>query len=176
MKDLGNIHRTKILFDRQTIANRVAELGKKISEDYAGKSIVAIGVMKGSVIFFSDLVRHISRPVEFEFVGVKSYEGSVSTGHVQITSDVSMDIKDRHVLLVEDIVDTGMTIDFLTKLLKVRQPASLRICALLSKPDAHIMSHQLDYVGFEIAKEFVVGYGLDLDGGFRNLDHIVQIV
>lgn len=164
------------LFDEATIAKRIAELGKQISEDYENKSLVVVGVLKGSVIFLADLIRKISVPLEIEFIGVTSYQGTESTGHVQITQDLRCEIKGRHVLVVEDIVDTGLTIDYLLEVFNIRQPSSLKICTLLSKPDSQIMKRDLDYVGFEISKEFVVGYGLDLDGAYRQLPYIAQII
>lgn len=164
-----------VLFDQKAIAARVHELGQQISKDYQGQRLTLIGVLKGSFIFLADLVRSISLPVEVEFIGVSSYEGTVSSGEVRITNDLTVELKDRHVLLVEDIVDTGTTIDFLINTLQVRKPSSVKIACLLSKPETQIMSHRLDYVGFEISKEFVVGYGLDLDGQFRGLPEIMQM-
>jgi hypoxanthine phosphoribosyltransferase len=123
----------------------------------------------------ADLVRKISCPMNIEFIGVSSYEGTSSTGEVRITSDLYQEIRGRHVLVVEDIVDTGRTVDFLLDVLRVRGPKSLKICTLLSKPDAHIMNNKVDYVGFEITNEFVVGYGLDLDGNYREIPYIAQI-
>ncbi len=163
------------LFDEATLGRRVEELGAQISRDYGDSSIVVVGVLKGSFIFLADLVRYISLPTEIEFIGVSSYQGTESTGHVQITQDLRREIKGRHVLLVEDIVDTGLTMDYLVATLTVRKPASLKICTLLSKPETQLMKAQLDYVGFEISREFVVGYGLDLDEAYRNLPYIAQI-
>ncbi len=164
------------LFSEEVIARRIKELGKQISADYANRSLVCVAVLKGSVIFFADLMRAISVPVKFEFIGVKSYEGTSTTGHVQITTDLAADIKDKDVLVVEDVVDTGITIDFLLNTLKVREPKSIKVCTLLSKPDANIMKNTVDYVGFEISKEFVVGFGLDLDGDYRQLPYIAQVL
>lgn len=165
----------KPLFDEKALKQRIEELGAAISRDLDGQEITCVCVLKGSVLFFADLVRAIKLPVKFEFIGVKSYEGTTSTGHVQITTDLSADIKGKNVLVVEDIVDTGMTIDFLINTLNVREPKSLKVCALLSKPDAHVMKNTIDYVGFEISREFVIGYGLDLDGAYRNLPFIAQV-
>lgn len=165
----------KPFLDEKTIAEKVKELGKQISKDYVGKELVVIGVLKGSFVFLSDLVRHINVPLDVEFMGVTSYEGTSSTGHVRITTDLSADIQGCHVLLVEDIVDTGMTLDYIINLLKVRAPASLKVCAFLSKPDAHIMKHKLDYVGFEITNEFVIGYGLDYNGKYRELPYVARV-
>ena len=166
----------KPLFDENDLKKRVAELGKEISEEYKGQELICVGVLKGSVVFMADLVRAIDVPLQMEFIGVKSYDGSSSSGHVQITTDLGADIKGKNVLIIEDIVDTGMTLDYLINLLKVREPKSLKICALLSKPDAHIMKNNIHYVGYEISKEFVVGYGLDLDGHYRQLPFIAQVL
>lgn len=165
----------KTLFSKETLRQRIAELGQTISTDYAGQKIVVIGVLKGSFIFLADLVRAIKLPMEIEFIGVSSYEGTSSTGEVRITNDLTVEVQGKDVLLVEDIVDTGNTIDFLLDTLSVRKPKSLKIAALLSKPEAHQMNHNIDYIGFEISKEFVVGYGLDLDGNFRGIPEIRQI-
>ncbi len=167
---------TRPLFDAQAIARRVREMGAKITADYQGEPIVCIGVMKGALIFLADLARSIDLPVTMEFIGVSSYEGTSSTGHVRLTHDLSADIKDKHVLLVEDIIDTGRTIDYLIDVLRVRNPKSLRVASLLSKPESHVMVTPIDYVGFEITKEFVIGYGLDLDQYCRNLPYIAQVI
>jgi hypoxanthine phosphoribosyltransferase len=166
----------KPLFDEKTIAKRVSQLASDISRDFKDKEIICVGVLKGSILFYADLVRQLTIPVRFEFIGVKSYEGTTTTGHVQITSDLTSDISGKDVLVIEDVVDTGITVDFLLNTLKVRQPASIHICTLLSKPDANIMKNKIDYVGFEISKEFVIGYGLDLDGKYRALPYIAQVL
>jgi hypoxanthine phosphoribosyltransferase len=167
---------TRPLFDANTIARRVQELGAQITRDYAGQSIVCVGVMKGALIFLADLVRSIDLPTTIEFIGVSSYDGTSSTGHVRLTHDLSADIKDRHVLLVEDIIDTGRTIDYLMDTLRVRGPKSLRVASFLSKPEAHVLATPIDYIGFEISKEFVIGYGLDLDQYYRNLPYVAQVI
>lgn len=167
---------TRPLFDQEKLAKRAKELGEQITKDYKGKELVLVGVLKGSVPFLVDLMRHIDLGLSVEFVGVSSYEGKKSTGNVRITHDLTFDIKDKHVIIVEDIIDTGLTIDYLLELFNVRNPKSLKVCTLLSKPEAHIMKHTLDYVGFEITKEFVIGYGLDLDGKYRNLPYIAQVI
>ena len=166
----------KPLLTSDTIEKRVKELGAKITADYRHKDLVVIGVLKGSFIFLADLVRQIHLPLQVEFIGVSSYEGTKSTGEVRITCDLSIEVKDKDILVVEDIVDTGHTIDFLLHSLQVRKPKSLKIAALLSKPEAHVMDHKVDYTGFEISKEFVIGYGLDLDGAYRGLKDIMQVI
>lgn len=168
--------RMEPLFTEEVLAKRICELGEEISKDYKGtNNLICVGVLKGSVIFLADLLRKITVPTTLEFIGVKSYEGTVSSGHVQITSDLTAEVKGKDVLIIEDIIDTGMTIDYLINTLRVREPKSLKVCTLLSKPDVHIMRNDIDYVGFEISREFVVGYGLDLDGLYRGLPYIAQI-
>lgn len=164
------------LISQESIAKRVRELGRKITNDFRGEEVILVGVLKGSFIFLADLARAIALPVRVEFIGVASYAGTKSTGHVRITNDLSGEILAKNVILVEDIVDTGTTMDYLLDTLSVRGPKTLKVCTLLSKPAAHIMTHTLDYVGFEIGNEFVVGYGLDYDGRYRNLPEIGQII
>lgn len=164
------------LFTDQDIQKRIQELGQRISEDYRHEPLLVIGVLKGSFIFLADLVRAIDGECEIDFIGVASYEGTESSGQVRLTHDLSSEVMGKHVLVVEDIVDTGRTIDFLLDSLSIRKPKSLKIAALLSKPEAHVMQHPLDYVGFEISREFVVGYGLDYNGRYRQLPHIMQMI
>ncbi len=164
------------LISAEVIAKRVHALGQEISQHYQGRKLCVIGVLKGSFIFMADLIRAIDIPCEVEFIGVSSYEGMQSTGHVRINYDLSVDIEGKDVLLVEDIIDTGSTIDYLLKTLQVRNPASLKIACLLSKPEAHQITLLIDYVGFEISREFVIGYGLDLDGLYRNLPDLKQML
>ncbi len=155
---------------------RIAALGQSISKDFRGQSLCVVGVLKGSFIFLADLVRQLDLDCQVEFIGVSSYEGTQSTGHVRINYDLSEDIQGKHVLLVEDIIDTGTTIDYLRKTFAVRQPASLKVACLLSKPSCHQVEIPIDYVGFEIGPEFVVGYGLDLDGRYRQLPDLMQVL
>lgn len=162
------------LFDEKVIAKRVGEIGIQITRDFNGESLVVVGVLKGAFIFLADLVRQIKLPLQVEFIGVSSYEGT-SSGNIKITRDLSADIQGKNVLLVEDIIDTGKTIDHLLAILKTRGPKQVRVCALLSKPEAHVMKTHIDYTGFEISKEFVIGYGLDLDGDYRELPYIAQV-
>ena len=163
------------LFDEKRIATRIKELGAQITTDFRGEPVVCVGVLKGAFIFLADLVRAIDLPLTVEFIGVASYNGTQSTGHVRLTHDLSIDIKDKNVLLIEDIIDTGHTIDYLLDTLSVRGPKSLKIASFLSKPEAHQMQHTIDYVGFEITREFVIGYGLDLDQRYRNLPYLAQV-
>jgi hypoxanthine phosphoribosyltransferase len=165
----------KVLFDEQTIARRVAELGKVISKDYGTEGVVVICVLKGAAIFTADLVRKLTCPVDIEFIGCSSYVGTQSTGTVRITNDLTADIEGRRVLLVEDIVDTGRTVDYLCRFLQQKNPASVDVAALLVKPEAHEVPVQIRYHGFSITKEFVIGYGLDLDGKYRELPYVAQL-
>ena len=160
------------MISTEKVAARVRELGAKITKDYAGKDIVVIGVLKGSFIFLADLVRSIEAPLSIDFLGVSSYAGTVSTGVVNITQDLSKPIQGKHVLIVEDIVDTGLTLQYLVENLKTRNPASLRVACLLDKPSRAKVRVPVEYVGFTIDDEFVVGYGLDYEGLYRNMPYI----
>jgi hypoxanthine phosphoribosyltransferase len=160
------------LVSEQEIQAKVAELGRRISEDYAGSEILLIGLLRGAIVFLSDLMRAISIPVRLDFIGISSYGASTESGAVRLVMDLETDIAGRHVLVVEDIVDTGKTLSYLLENLKARQPASLRICALLDKPERRTVPIAIDYVGFEIADKFVVGYGLDFAEGYRNLPFV----
>ncbi|MEQ1501691.1 MAG: hypoxanthine phosphoribosyltransferase, partial [Myxococcota bacterium] len=162
--------RLEVLLDARSIAARIAELGVEIRGWYPPEAtITVVGVLKGSFLFMADLVRSIDGPVACEFLGVSSYEGENSSGAVQITHDLRADIAGKHVLLVEDIVDTGLTLEYLRRMLGARGPASLRVVALLDKPSRRKVPVEVDRVGFEIPDLFVVGYGLDLDQLYRNL-------
>lgn len=166
----------RILITREEIAARVRELGKEISRDYDGKDPLLVGVLKGAVVFLADLMRTVEIPLACDFIAVSSYGASSrSSGVVKITADLSQSIVGRHVLLVEDIIDTGRTVAYLSRNLETRQPASLRICALLDKLERREVEMALDYVGFTIPNEFVVGYGLDYGGLYRNLFHIAAL-
>ncbi len=158
------------------LQERIKALGAEINRDYAGHSMTLVGVLKGSFIFLADLVREITLDCEIEFIGVSSYEGMHSTGQVRIQTDLTKDMEGRNIILVEDIIDSGITIDYLTQLFELRKPRSLKVACLLSKPEAHKVPMNLHYVGFEISKEFVVGYGLDYNGLYRNLPDLMQVV
>jgi len=165
----------KELISADAIAARVAELGAQITKDYAGRTgdIVVIGVLKGSVIFLADLVRHVGLPVYIEFIGISSYgDATVSSGVVQITQDLSRPIEGKHVIVVEDIVDTGHTVHYLLENLATRRPASMALVSLLHKPERSEREIKIDYLGFTIPNKFVVGYGLDVAQQFRNLPFI----
>jgi hypoxanthine phosphoribosyltransferase len=162
------------LISAEAIATRVAELGAKITADYKDKEdVVVIGVLKGSIIFLADLARHIALPIKLEFIGISSYgDETVSSGVVQITQDVSKPIEGKHVIVVEDIVDTGHTVSYLLENLKTRRPASIALASLLHKPERQEREVKIDYLGFTIPNKFVVGYGLDVAQQYRNLPYI----
>ena len=162
----------KVLITEAELRARVAALGAQIARDYQGRSLVVIGVLKGSFIFLADLVRAIDLPISIDFIGISSYQGTHSTGVVQITSDLTRPIEGKNVLLVEDIVDTGLTMKYLLENLATRLPTSVKIAALLEKPSRAQVKIDIDYKGFVIPDEFVVGYGLDWDGKMRNLPFI----
>ena len=153
----------RILLTEEQIQNRIQELGEILSAEYADKDPVVVGVLKGVVVFYADMIRKINVPCQMDFMWISSYSGTSSTGTMQVRRDVSADIKGRHVLILEDIFDTGSSLDFTYKHLMSKEPASLKICTLLDKPSRRKegITLQADYVGFTIPNEFVVGYGLD---------------
>jgi hypoxanthine phosphoribosyltransferase len=159
-----------VLYSETDIQNRLAELAAAIEKDYQGKEILLVGVLKGAVMVMADLARHFGRHVEMDWMAVSSYgSGTKSSGVVRILKDLDTDINGRHVLVVEDIIDTGLTLSWLVSNLSSRGPASVEICTLLRKPGAQRMSVDVRYVGFDIPDEFVVGYGLDYNERYRNL-------
>ena len=163
----------EILIDEERLQARIHELGTEITADYAGKELLLVGVLKGAVFFMADLARCLPLPCSLDFMAVSSYGSSTgSSGVVRILKDLDMTIEGRDVLIVEDIIDSGLTLNYMMKTLRARKPASLEVCALLAKPTRHKIHLQCKYIGFEIPDEFVVGYGLDLAQKFRNLDHI----
>ena len=162
-----------VIIDEGALRSKVQELGAQITRDYAGRELTLVGVLKGSIFFLSDLARAIDLPVRIELMGVSSYlEGNKTSGEVRITHDVTTPMGGRHLLLVEDIVDTGLTMQFLLDNLKARQPASLKVCVLLEKPSRTKCKVTIDYRGFVIEDRFVVGYGLDLGERYRNLGFV----
>ncbi|TCK60867.1 hypoxanthine phosphoribosyltransferase [Seleniivibrio woodruffii] len=169
-------HILKEMLSEEEIQKRVKELGKQISADYADKNVLAVGVLKGSVIFMADLVREMEGSnVEIGFLAVSSYEGTDSSGSVRLLFDLDRPLEDTHVLIVEDILDTGNTLSYLTNMLSLRNPASMKLVALLDKPERRKAQINLDYRGFQIPDRFVVGYGLDYDGYYRNLKNICTV-
>jgi hypoxanthine phosphoribosyltransferase len=176
----------KVLISRQDIAKRVSELGAQIAKDFAGQSIIFVGVLKGAAIFLSDLARQVDLDATFDFIAVSSYgnrpspsqelkSGWDSTGEVKLTKDVDQTMKDKNVIVVEDILDTGLTMTYLKKMLLARQPRSLKVAALLDKPSRRKLPLEGDYIGFKIPDEFVVGYGLDYAEKYRNLADICVV-
>lgn len=164
----------EVLLSEAQIRERIEELGRMLSREYKDKNPVVIGVMKGVVIFYADMIRKITVPCEMEFMWISSYEGTDSSGNVVVKRDISADIKDRHVLILEDIFDTGNSLSFVYDHLMTKKPASLKICTLLDKPSRRKpgVTLQADYVGFTIPNAFVVGYGLDYNEYYRNLPYI----
>lgn len=162
-----------ILLTEEQLKTRVKELGKAITADYADKEIVLISVLRGSYIFMADLSRAIDRPCTIDFMSVSSYgKGTTSSGQVQITKDLSEEIEGKHVLVVEDILDSGNTLFYLLQILQARKPASIRLCTLLDKPERRVRDIKADYSGFTVPDAFVVGYGLDYAEKYRNIPYI----
>ena len=164
----------RILLTQEQIQSKVKELSAILSQEYKGKDPVFVGVMKGVVLFFSDMVKNINIPCQIDFMWISSYAGTNSTGTMQVRRDVSADLKGRHVVILEDIFDTGNSLNFTVKHLLEKEPASLKVCTLLDKPGRRNpeVTLQADYVGFEIPDAFVVGYGLDYNEYYRNLPYI----
>ena len=163
----------EILIDEETLAARVAELGAEVSVDYQGRDLLLIGVLKGAVFFMADLMRHLTVPCEVDFMAISSYGASTdSSGIVRILKDLDINIEGRDVLVVEDIIDSGLTLSYLMRNLESREPASLEICALLTKPERREIDVPVRYVGFEIPNKFVIGYGLDFAERYRNLPYV----
>ena len=162
----------EVLFSREQIQERVTALGKQITSDYAGREVVLIGVLRGCFMFMADLSRAIHLEVMVDFMEVTSYEGTTSSGNVKIIKDIKNAIEGKHVLLIEDIVDTGLTLRFVVDHLMLKKPASVEIAGLLIKAQKHAYRAPIRYQGFQIPDHFVVGYGMDCAGKYRNLDHI----
>lgn len=162
----------KPLFNSQEIQAKVKELADRITKDYSGKELLAVGILKGAYMFFSDLVRAIEVPLTLDFIIASSYIKTETSGEVKIYYDIREDIPDKHVLLIDDIVDTGITLNYIRERVLARCPQSVKVCAFLDKKEKREVEVPLDYVGFEIPNEFVVGYGLDYDNKFRNLPYI----
>ena len=166
--DLG-----EVVVDEERLKARIAELGREITADYAGRAPLLVGVLKGAFVFMSDLARAIDLPVEFDFMAVSSYGSATKTsGVVRIVKDLDIDLAGRHVLIVEDIVDSGLTLSYLRKNLRARHPASLEVCALLLRDGVQTHEPDLRYVGFRIPPDFVIGYGLDVSERYRNLPSV----
>ncbi len=163
----------KVLITEEEIKTRIAQLGEELSREYAGKNPVVVGVLKGVVVFYADMIRQLTVPCQMDFMWISSYKGTNSSG-MTVRQDLSNDIKGRHVLILEDIFDTGNSLDFTVKHLLEREPASLKICTLLDKPERRnpAVTLEADWIGFTVPNEFVVGYGLDFNEKYRNLPFV----
>jgi hypoxanthine phosphoribosyltransferase len=164
---------SEVLIERDTLQERVRELGREISADYDGRDLLLVGVLKGAVFFMADLMRELTVPCEIDFMAISSYGAATdSSGVVRILKDLDINISGRHVLVVEDIIDSGLTLSYLMRSLRARKPASVEICALLTKPERREIDVPVRYVGFEIPNKFVIGYGLDFGEKYRNLPYV----
>ena len=167
---------SEILIDSETLQRRIAELGEEISADYEGRDLLLVGVLKGAVFFMADLMRMLTVPCEIDFMAISSYGGATdSSGVVRILKDLDVNIASRDVLVVEDIIDSGLTLSYLMRNLRARKPASLEICALLTKPERREIDVPVRYTGFEIPNKFVIGYGLDFAERYRNLPYVAVL-
>ena len=166
----------EVLIGQDTLSARVAELGAEVSSDYEGRDLLLVGVLKGAIFFMADLMRHITVPCEVDFMAISSYGDSTDTsGIVRILKDLDINIEGRDVLVVEDIIDSGLTLSYLMRNLESREPASLEVCALMTKPSRRQIDVPVRYIGFEIPDRFVVGYGLDLAERYRNLPYVAVL-
>lgn len=163
----------KVLITEEQAKKRIAELAEEINRDYEGKEYTVVVTLRGAVMFFADLFRQLTGNVDCDFIAVSSYGATTSTtGEVKMSKDLSSPIKDKHIIIVEDIIDTGITLSYLKKMLSAREPASLKICSFLDKPSRREVDIEGDYIGFKIPNEFVIGYGLDYDQKYRNLPDV----
>ena len=165
----------KVLIKEETINKRLDELAKQIMEDYKGKDIMFLCILKGSVMFTVELAKRIKNNVQFEFIEVSSYENNQSTGKIKLNKDISQSIEGKDVIIIEDIIDSGRTISFLKEYLKRKNPNTLKVCSLLDKPSKRTFEIKADYIGFEVDDKFIVGYGLDDNQNYRNLNYVGYI-
>lgn len=165
----------KVLIDEEQINKRLDQIASQIMKDYEGKDIVFLCILKGSIIFTAELAKRIENNIQFEFVEVSSYENDESTGKIKLNKDISTSIEGKDVIIIEDIVDTGRTLSYLKEHLLQKNPKTLKICTLLDKPSRRVVKMEADYIGFEIENKFVVGYGLDYNQNYRNLNYIGYI-
>ncbi|HUZ16691.1 MAG TPA: hypoxanthine phosphoribosyltransferase [Gaiellaceae bacterium] len=166
----------EVLIEKAPLQRRIAELGVQISADYAGRDLLLVGVLKGAVFFLADLMRHVTVPCEIDFMAISSYGASTdSSGVVRILKDLDINIEGRHVLVVEDIIDSGLTLSYLMRNLEARGPETLEVCALLTKPARREINVPVRYTGFEIPNRFVIGYGLDFGERYRNLPYVAVL-
>lgn len=171
------LNEAQVIVSKEAIQAKVKELGQRISEDYKGEELMVLGVLKGSFIFLADLVREISIPLTVDFISVSSYGASTkSSGIVKILKDIDTSIAGKHLLIVEDLIDTGLTLSHLKKLLQVRGPKSIKVCTILDKPSKRVMPLIAEYPGIEIPDKFVVGYGLDYAEKYRNLPEVYELL
>ncbi len=164
-----------ILINKAKLEKRIEEMGKQISKDYEGKELVFVGILKGSVMFMAELAKHVKNSVQLDFMDVSSYVGTESSGNIQINKDIRDGIEGKDVIIVEDIIDTGRTLTYVAEYLKQKNPNSIKIATMLSKPSRRVMELEVDYIGFAIEDKFVVGYGLDYNEKYRNLPYIGYI-
>ena len=162
----------RVIITEEQIRNRIQELGQQLTADYEGKNPIFVGVLKGVVVFFSDMIRAVPIPCQIDFMSVSSYNGANSTGTIKMKQDLSANIEGRHVVILEDILDSGLTLKHTVEYLKTKNPASVKICTFLDKPEGRKADIEADYVGFTVPNAFVVGYGLDYNEKFRNLPYI----
>lgn len=165
----------KIVLSEKQIQERVKQLGEEISRDYKGKTPVVICMLKGAIVFFSDIIRNITIPITMEFVRLSSYRNGTTSGDMELISDLSVDISGKDIIIVEDVVDSGKTLNFYINLLKSKNPASVKVCAFLDKPERRVAEVPVEYVGFRIECGFVIGYGLDYAERFRELPYLAEI-
>ncbi len=166
----------KVLLNRDEIESKVKELAGRISKDYKNKNLLAVGILRGSVVFLADLMRHITIPMELDFMSVSSYNaGAVSSGNVKIKLDLECDLTNKDVLIVEDIIDTGHTLKFLTELFQKRKASSVEICCFLDKPERRLADVPVKYIGFSVPDEFLIGYGLDYAEKYRNIGSVAVL-
>ncbi|HIR65060.1 MAG TPA: hypoxanthine phosphoribosyltransferase [Candidatus Faecousia faecigallinarum] len=162
----------RVLLTEEQIKARVAQLGQALAADYRDKTPIFVGILKGVVVFFADMIRAVQIPCQIDFMAVSSYSGTASTGKIQLLKDLSVDITGRHVVILEDILDSGLTLQHTVEYLQSKHPASVKICTFLDKPEGRKADIQADYVGFSVPNLFVVGYGLDYDEAYRNLPYV----
>lgn len=162
----------EILVDQASIQRRVAEIGRQITQDYRGKPLMLVGILRGACVFLSDLIRYISIPIQVDFMAISSYVGTTTSGEVKILKDLDQPVEGFHVLIVEDIADTGLTLSYISRVISERRPLSVRTCVLLDKPYRRQVPVDIGYCGFEIPDKFVVGYGIDYNQGYRNLRYV----
>lgn len=169
------MEKINVLVNKAKLEKRIEELAKQIEKEYEGKEIVLVGILKGSVMFMAELAKNIKRSVEIDFMDVSSYKGTESTGKIKINKDIRNSIEGKDVIIVEDIIDTGRTLTYVLEYLKQKNPNSIKIATMLSKPSRRVMELNVDYIGFSVEDKFVVGYGLDYNEKYRNLPYIGYI-